>query len=654
MYIGIDVGGTHTDAVLADAASGRCLASAKARTQAGSVLPGVLEALEKLFARDSGLAAKESAPASGRLPDPAGVRRITVSTTLGLNALLTGNTDPVGMLVLPGPGLDPRQFWNPDPLFHVLPGAQDHRGRIVAEPSAGALREALADCRDRGARALGVVSKFSPKNPALEQSLALEARQVFGPDVPVLQGWQCGGSLNFPRRLHTVWCNAALSGINRAFLHDLARSLRERGLTCPLRVLKADAGSFSTGEAALDPASAMGSGPAASLLGVWSLASDGLGEVRDRDILMIDMGGTSTDIAMLAQGQPLLAANGLTVAGRPTLIRTLHTHSLALGGDSDLVCDQGLLRVGPERSGPALALAPGNGPPFGRAPTLTDALQVLGLCALGDAAVSLAGLTALAAAPGCPATVRGNPRALARLALDLCLERLAGAVRALVEEVNARPVYTIRELLVERTLTPSSAVFIGGPATALAPVAQTALGLPVIAPPESAWANALGAALALPTRTAELYADTLLGRMSIPEFGLDRDIDRHYRLDAAKADLLAAFAASAAEDASVAVPGAPRPDAPGPDAPRPDTPRADAPRAGAPRADAPGPDAPETDPARPEAASDPSGAVQLVFAESFAMIDDRGRRGRTLRIRAQRAAGLAVQKRHGGEGRAAS
>lgn len=585
MLAGLDVGGTHTDAVLVEAASGRCLAAVKTRTRPDSVLPGIREALGALFAEDRA--------------DPARVRRLTVSTTLGLNALLTGNTLPVGMLVVPGPGVDIRLFWGDDPLFRVLPGAQDHRGRVIAAPDAASLRSALEAFKEHGARAIGIVSKFSPKNPELEQTLAAQARDLSGPaslpDLPLVLGSQTSGSLNFPRRVHTVWCNAALAAASADFITSLTAAAKEIGLRCPLAVLKADAGSFSAREAAADPASTMGSGPAASLLGVWALTgkdrgADSVSIPDNADLLMIDVGGTSTDLALLSNGHPLLSREGLLAAGRPTLIRTLWTRSLALGGDSSLRFSQGNPSVGPDRSGPALALD-NDAPSFSRPPTLTDALNVLGLARLGDTARSLVGLDALARHPECPEHAAGSARAVARLFLDAALRRLREEIRLLVADVNSQPVYTIRELLVDRPLDPTAVVLIGGPAQALAPELESVLGLPVLAPEESAWANALGAALARPTKTAELYADTLLGRMNIPDFGLEKPIGGGYDLSQARADMLDAFAEEAGSN-----------------------------------------DAPPEDAA----------PVQIVYAESFALLEDNHRRGKIIRIQAQREAGLSL------------
>ncbi|MDR1489341.1 MAG: hypothetical protein LBS65_02470 [Desulfovibrio sp.] len=585
MLVGLDVGGTFTDAALVDGKTGRCVAWVKAPTQAGTVLPGILEALEGLL-RESRADART-------------VKRLTVSSTLGLNALLTGNTRPVGVLALPGPGIDPTLFWPQDPLFKILPGAQDHRGRVTAVPDPKAVDAALESLKKLGAETLVIVCKFSPKNPELEKSLAAEARKKFGADTPIVLGFETSGSLNFPRRLHTAWCNAALYTVSRDFHRDLEKASRDLGLTCPIHILKADAGSFSATEALTDPASTMGSGPAAGLLGILAMA--GLSG-RDSPIFgtadkyMIDMGGTSTDIALLAAGQPLLAREGLTVSGRPTLIRTLWTRSIALGGDSALRCKNGEVSIGPDRSGPALSLDPEQkGVPFSRPATLTDALNVLEIASVGNAQLSRQAIRLMIEDPACPPAIKNGQadpeaqsRALARLFLAGALQRIKKEALEILEEINTQPVYTIRELLVDKKLEPECAMFIGAPAGALRPALENALGLPVIAPEESPFANALGAALAKPTKAAELYADTLLGRMTIPDFRVEKNIGGDYRLEDARRDMSGAFAEAFQNEEP--------------------------------------------------------GQAQTVFAESFAVLDPSGRRGRILRIRSQYAAGLVLRE----------
>lgn len=577
MLIGLDVGGTHTDAVLLQRekhGAVKLVKAVKTRTRQDNVLTGIIEAIEEIL--DHSEASKKTSK----------VVRLSVSTTLGLNALLTGANAPVGMLAVSGPGIDPRLFWTQDPLFHCLSGALDHRGRIIQKPGKQEIREACARIKEAGGKALGVVCKFGPKNPELEREMSDLARRELGPDMPVVTGAWIGGSLNFPRRLHTVWCNASLAEAAKSFVCSLEEAARTRGLSCPVVVLKADAGVYPAFQSASDPASSMGSGPAASLLGVWALTSQRR-QGTGNDVLMIDMGGTTTDLALMAGGQPLLAPGGLTVCGRPTLIRSLWTRSIPLGGDSSLRLRDGKALIGPDRSGPALALE--DSYMAERPPTLTDALNVLGLCKLGDPDKSLSAIALLASDPGSPENV---PHDLARIFVDTALEKIREEARSLLDEINARPVYTIRDLLVEKDLAPSEAVFIGGPAAALAGPAQKAFGLSVFVPEESAFANAIGAALARPTRMADLYADTLLGRMSIPDLGVEKNIDSLYDLAAAKNDMNAAFeeVLDADEDRQPLYAG--------------------------------------------------EAEVQFSFAESFAMLDDQGKRGRSIRLRAQQAAGL--------------
>jgi hypothetical protein len=201
---------------------------------------------------------------------------------------------------------------------------------------------------------------------------------------------------------------------------------------------------------------------------------------------------------------------------------------VALGGDSALTVSGSAVTVGPEREGLALALAPDD---LGhRRPTLSDALNVLGLTDLGRPEVSRQALAAL-----------GPPEDVAGQALQTALDTLCAAVGDLVRRVNQRPVYTLDAIRLARPVAPARAALLGGPARALAgPVAQ-ALTMPVEVPEAAEVANAVGAARALPSLTAELHADTALGTRTIPGLGLTRTIDRKYTLEEAENDLLAAL-----------------------------------------------------------------------------------------------------------------
>ncbi|MDR1656284.1 MAG: hypothetical protein LBT47_01850 [Deltaproteobacteria bacterium] len=510
MFLGIDVGGTHTDAViLEEIGPGLARPAAQAKAQTGE------RAIESLSAVLASLL---------KGCNPASVKRLTVSTTLGLNSVLTGTADPVGIMATSGPGLDLEPAdWGP--LFRLLGGRQDHRGQVVEPLDPSQARAAAEELWGLKAAALVVASKFGPKNPQLENEMYAQAvaasSQLAGRQV--MAASSLFGRLNFPRRLGGAVLNAAVKRLYDAFLDDLSQAVAACGLKCPVHVLKADGGVMETEAAREKPVLALAAGPAASLLGLWALSGDD----SDHDVLMVDMGGTSTDLALFSCGRPLMTPGGLTLAGRPTLVRGLLTHSLALGGDTDLEMIDGQIVPQPRRRGPALALAPeGLGR---RPPTLTDALNVLGFCRLGEVEVSEKAFDAL---------IPGQAKQMAEQAVAAVLKLLRQAVDKFVKQINDQPVYTISDYLVDWKLEPARVVFLGGPAETLAPLAEKALGLPASAPNGAATANALGAALAKPTSEAELYADTALGVLSAPTLGCRRSIGFSYTVDEAKRELL--------------------------------------------------------------------------------------------------------------------
>ncbi|MDR1035768.1 MAG: hypothetical protein LBT40_04140 [Deltaproteobacteria bacterium] len=543
MYMGVDVGGTHTDAVLLDESFS---------TRATAKVPTGTDLIATL---------KEVVTEAARGSDPGLVERLTVSTTLGLNSLLTGTADPVGLMVTGGPGLAPDPSLLGVCATRILSASQDHRGASVVPWRPGEAGEAAAWLASEGAAALVCGAKFGPKNPELEGMMAGEAQAAFR--GPVVCASRLSGGLNLPRRLASAVLNAAVTRLYGKFLQNLEGACRELGLRARIHVLKSDGGVMDADEARSRPASALAAGPAASLLGLWSLGRGG-----DGDALMADVGGTSTDLAVLSRGNPLMAPQGLRIAGRDTLVRGLLTWSVALGGDTDLAFGPGGFVPEPRRRGPALSLDP-EGARAGRPPTLTDALNVLGRCGVGDPEISRAAFRRLGS----------DPEALAAEAAGAALRRLKEAADEFVGRINRQPVYTVSEFLVDWKLAPDRAVLLGAPARALAPLAAGVMGLPVAAPPEASWANALGAALARPASECELYADTALETLSMPTLNVTRRIGRDYGLEDAKRDLLEAMG--------------------------------------------------------------PAGATaQFTLAESFNQMGGRGRSGRVIRVRAQEAPGL--------------
>jgi len=509
MYLGIDVGGTHTDGAALDE---NFQIARTVKIPTGDVLDSLVEVMARLL--------------DGA--DPGLVRRLAVSSTLGLNAILTGQADQVGVLASGGPGLPVEDFasW---PLFEPLDGQQNHLGTVLAPPDQAKAKAAANRLLNKGAKAWAVISKFGPKNAVVEEAMAKAARDA-AHDFPMTMASGLSGGLNFPRRLNTAVLNSAVSRLYAGFIRDLTAAAKNQGLNCPIRLLTADGGAIGPEEALVRPAFVLAAGPAAGLLGLWSLAG------LNGDVLMIDMGGTSTDLAVMADGRPLTTAEGLDIAGRPTLVRSFLTRSLALGGDLGLMVKDGRVDFAGRRYGPPLALEPGQ--VGSRPPTFTDALNTLGLTSLGNVEASRAALAGL--------DEKRKPEETAAMAMGLALELISRAAKDFIDQVNRRPVYTLGALRLSRPVKPEAAAFLGGPAEALAKPVSKALGLRPVVPPQAALANAVGAARARPCPSADLYADTARGLMTIPALGRTKTIGRDYTMAQARADLLAALGESLA------------------------------------------------------------------------------------------------------------
>ena len=492
MRIGIDIGGTHTDAVLID--STRLVAAAKAPTLPDNLLASITGVLEAILAGQ----------------DPRRVRTLNLSTTLSTNAIVTGAIEPVAVLVVGGPGISPESYRIGD-HYHLLPGSLDHLGNETLALDSEELDRAIDACVAAGVRSFAVAGKFSPRNPAHENTITerLTDRAEF-----VSTGHLVSGQLNFGRRIHTAYYNSAVWRTFRAFSAALGRSLKGFDLEAEVNILKADGGTMPLARALDTPVQSIFSGPAASVMGILATVP------AETDALMLDIGGTTTDIALFADGQPLLEREGISIEDRPTLVRAVHVESIGIGGDSQITVDNGVVRTGPQRLGPCLAAG-------GSTPALMDACNLLGLAEFGNTDGSRAGIDALAAAHGL------DSRELAQAAVDVAVEAIAGRIEAMVARVNAKPVYTIHEILHDRLIEPKQVLVIGGPAAVFQDPLAKRLGLEAVVPPLAGVANAVGAALTRTTSHLALTADTSRNRVAVPMLGVYRTIKRGYNLDAA-------------------------------------------------------------------------------------------------------------------------
>ncbi|MDX9833737.1 MAG: hydantoinase/oxoprolinase family protein [Desulfobulbus sp.] len=490
MRIGIDIGGTHTDGVLIDGT--RLIAAAKAPTLADDLLASITQVLESILVGQ----------------DPRRVHTFNLSTTLSTNAIVTGSIEPVGVLVVGGPGIDPEHYRIGD-HYHLIPGSLDHLGNETLTLDTARLDQAIDACMAAGVRSFAVAGKFSPRNPAHENTITekLADRAEF-----VSTGHLVSGQLNFGRRIHTSYYNSAVWRTFRTFSAALDRSLKGFDLQAEVNILKADGGTMPLARALDTPVQSIFSGPAASVMGILATVP------AETDALMLDIGGTTTDIALFADGQPLLEREGIAIEGRPSLVRAVYVESIGIGGDSQITVAQGTVRTGPQRRGPCLAAG-------GTTPALMDAFNLLGLVEYGDTGASRRGMEGLAVTHGL------DSRKLAQAAVDAAVEAVATRIDSLVTRVNAKPVYTIHEILQDRKIEPRQVMVIGGPAEVFQHLLAERLGLPVVVPPLAGVVNAVGAALTRTTSHLALTADTSRNRVAVPMLGVYRTIKRGYKLD---------------------------------------------------------------------------------------------------------------------------
>ena len=492
MIIGLDVGGTHTDVVLLG--NNGLEKETKVLTDPEDLYKSVLAGLEEITADI----------------DPQQIHRIVLSTTLTTNAIVQAKTPAVGMIVTAGPGIDPEAY-RTNNHYCAASGSIDHRGREIKPIDPDEINDIGHRFQEAGIQYVGVVGKFSIRNPIHELSIKDALNNRFD---KIFMGHKISGSLNFARRIATTYLNAAVYPIHKDFFEAVQKSLETRGMGLPIRLLKADGGNMKLTSSIELPSQTILSGPAASVMGAVALGAE------DHDTLVMDIGGTTTDMAVLIQRSPVLNPLGIRLGEYKTLIRSLETLSIGLGGDSVVSVNNGRLKVGPERLGPALAYG-------GPAPTPTDALVIKGDIQNGDRDKAVKGLAPLAEKLG------GTVESIADEIMALACKTILSAARRLIERINSKPVYTVHELQEGYRVNPKHILILGGPAPHFAEHLEeyTDDHIDVVA----RWkvANAIGAALARTTCEVNLFADTQQGIAEAPEEGYNQKIDRRFDSEAA-------------------------------------------------------------------------------------------------------------------------
>ena len=508
MWLGIDVGGTFTDAVVI--AHGEILEQAKVPTTHGELLNGILAAIDKVM---YGVACSE-------------VERVALSTTMVTNAVVQGKTDTVGLLLLPGPGVNLNGMLPVSPV--IVAGYVDHRGRETSLPDEQEVIEACAQLQDRST--LAVVGKFAVRNPRQELQVADWVKKQL-PGRHVTAGSSVSGSLNFWRRANSAYYNSAVRRHFGEFSAAVTTALQQRGITAPVFVLKADGGTLPLAIAEQNPVETIFTGPAASVLGIMAMtASSG-------EFVSLDIGGTTTDIALWQDGLPSFASRGARINGFPTSVRAFRMRSVGIGGDSFVRREDNQIKVGPMRLGPAMALG-------GQYPTVSDALIVAGHAHFGDPAAAVEAMKIIA----CNGL---SPVETAFLVLETAATVIDQEINAMIDEQAAEPVYKVEDIINGRPIEPEMLIGVGGAAFGLAPLVAKLRGISYRTPPGAMVANAVGAAVARPTTEVTLRADTSQGIYTVAELGLRQKLTKRTFNLADARDLAGRHLAERAEQAGI-------------------------------------------------------------------------------------------------------
>ncbi len=335
--LGVDTGGTYTDAALVDHETGGVLAGAKALTTRHDLSIGIRKAIEGVLDRD--------------VVSADGVHLVALSTTLATNAIVEGQGRPVGLVLI---GYDRdliRQYEFERELatgrLAYVGGGHDVIGEEAHSLDEAAARDAILGWRDE-VEGIAVSAFFGVYNPAHELRVKALAEELT--DLPVTCGHELTRRLDSVRRATTAALNAQLIPLLQELIATVRRTLEQVGIRAPLMVVKGD-GSLVRADWAMErPIETILSGPAASVVGAWHLADR-------RDVWTVDVGGTTTDIAALHNGRPRLNPRGARVGGWRTMVEAADADTIGLGGDSHVRLNGANLLIGPQRVIPLCLLA---------------------------------------------------------------------------------------------------------------------------------------------------------------------------------------------------------------------------------------------------------------------------------------------------------
>lgn len=345
--LGVDTGGTYTDAVLFDEESAGTgvgpgiVAKAKAPTTHDDLARGISDAVDAVITE------------AGIGPDD--VALVSLSTTLATNSLVEGIGGQVGLLFV---GFDEEDLGRAglaealggDP-HALIPGGHNSFGVAECDLDVDAIDAAL-DAFTGRVDAIAIAAKFSVRNPAHEITTRDRVRERT--DIPVTCGHELSAQLNGPKRALTCVLNARLIGVVGRLCDAALGMLAKRSITAPVMLVRGDGSLVSVDFVQTRPIETILSGPAASIVGAAHLTDQ-------KRAVVSDIGGTTTDIAFIEDGRPAVSPDGAVIGGHRTMVQAVDMVTHGLGGDSEVRVDTDSvvphINLGPRRVVPVSQLA---------------------------------------------------------------------------------------------------------------------------------------------------------------------------------------------------------------------------------------------------------------------------------------------------------
>jgi N-methylhydantoinase A len=480
--VGADVGGTFTKAVAIDSVTGELAGRAVVPTTHGhrdGVSAGVVEVVAKLVAEVGAEA----------------IELVTHSTTQAVNALLEGDTVPVGVL-----GMARAPYLRKARNRTMIRKAVAHEFLDLSGGfDDGRARQALARLAEAGAQAVCVAEAFAPDDSACEDAVAALAAEL---GLPVTTSSGLTGLYGLELRTVTAALNASILPIALRTAEVVEAGVAAAGLTCPVMVMRGDGGATDLSGFRSAPARTLYSGPAASVAGA-------LRTLRVGDGVIVEVGGTSTNVAAITAGRPALSY--VRVAGQATAVRALDVQVAGVAGGSMLrVRRRRIYGVGPRSAHiagltyscflPPERLAGGR--PETLAPRPGDPADYLAL-RLADGSVAALTNTCAANALGLipDSDYAAGHRRSATAAMDIAGQalKLPGAelARRMIQASTETLADLVTAVTAQHRLTEPTLIAVGGGANVLGRPLADALGLHCKVPPHAEVISSMGDALSL-------------------------------------------------------------------------------------------------------------------------------------------------------------